>query len=87
MSLPAPTPIMERCAILLILLPCVSIGVATVQRVLPTVCNIHSFRSILNSEKPDGLIRQRKEEKKTTLLSRSKVPKGGSGMHTHSLAN
>jgi hypothetical protein len=32
-----------------------------IQRVLPTVSKIHSFRLILNANRPEGLIRQEEE--------------------------
>jgi hypothetical protein len=46
---------------------CVSTGLATgwfpIQRVLPTVCKIHSFTLILKLKRPQGLIRPKEEIK------------------------
>jgi hypothetical protein len=36
----------------------------TAKKILKTVCNIHSFRLILNENWPKGLIRQGKKKKK-----------------------
>jgi hypothetical protein len=55
---------MDVCVYSVLMLPCVCSGLATDD----PICKIHSFRLILNGNKPEGLIRQGRRRRRSIFM-------------------